>query len=148
MKTVIPKSALSVHPSNRLLQLSRHKTYPPLPIKPSSEWDWGEWETDINQASKLAEASPRVGTLAEPKNTHQRFEPCRDVQWKVSRASLSHIATDLTLKLARPKSHNAAQEDYNPRAWSVSRAALMAQASPRLGELATPLPRKVTPKKT
>lgn len=148
VKTVIPRSALSARASNRVAHLSHHKTYSPLPIKPKSEWDWGEWETDISQAAKVAVASPRIATLAEPKNTHPRFEPCQDVQWKVNKASLSYVATDLTLKLARPKSHNAAQEDYNPRAWSVSRAALMAQASPRLSELATPIPRKVRAKKT
>ena len=147
MKTVIPRSALSAKSSNRILHLAQHKTYPFLPIKPNSEWDWSEWETDISPGAKVAAASPRVMTLAEPKNTHLRFEPCRDVRWKVSKACLSHVASELTLKLARPKSHNAALEDYNPRAWSVSRAALLAQASPRLSELATPLPRKVRAKK-
>ncbi len=148
VKTNISRAALSAQASNRMVNLSHHKTYPPLPIKPKSEWDWGEWETDTSRAAKLAMASPRVTTLAEPKDTHPRFQPCRKVQWKVNKASLSHVASDLTLKLARPKSHNAAQEDYNPRAWTVSRASLMAQASPRLSELATPIPRKVRAKKT
>ena len=147
VKTVIPKSALSARSSNRILELSRHKSYPPLPIKPNSDWDWGEWEGDISESAKHATPSSRVVILAQPKNTHPRFEPNRSVQWKVNKACLSHVASDLTLKLARPKSHNSALEDYNPRAWSVSRAALMAQASPRLGELATPLPRKVRAKK-
>lgn len=148
VKTVIPKSALSARPSNHTQQLAQHKTYPSLPIKPNSEWDWSEWETDISPAAKQTMASLHVTALAEPKNTHPKYEPCRDVQWKVGKACLSHVASELTVKLARPKSHNAALEDYNPRAWNVSRAALMAQASPRLSELATPLPRKVRAKKT
>lgn len=148
VKTVIPKSALSARASNRIAELAGHKTYPSLPIKPNSDWDWGEWKTEISEATRLATPSARVVSLAQPKNTHPCFESNRGVQWKVNKACLSHVASDLTMKLARPKSHNAALEDYNPRAWSVSRAALMAQASPRLTELATPLPRKVRAKKT
>ena len=147
MRTVIPRRALSAHPSNRIKQLSKYKSYLSLPIKPNSEWDWGEWETDIRESTKMATPSQRVLTLAEPKQPHPSFEPNRDVQWKVKKACTSYVATDLTLKLARPKSYNAALEDYNPRAWSVSHAALMAQATPRLSELATPLPRKVRAKK-
>lgn len=55
----------------------RHKTYPPLPIKANSEWDWGEWESDITTATKNAVASPRVTTLADPKKAHPHYEPCR-----------------------------------------------------------------------
>ena len=145
--TVIPSSALRVHPTQRLVRLSRHKTYPPLPIKNNSEWDWGEWATDIGQAAKTAQASMRVSGLAEPKLTHNSYKPCRTVQWEVSKAALSHSATERTQKLSQPKSHNPSLEDYNPQAWNVSRGALLAQASPRLSELSTPLPRKVRTKK-
>ena len=138
---------MSAQPSNRIKQLSRHKSYPSLPIKPHSEWDWGEWEPDITEATKQATPSARVLTLAEPKQPHQSFEPNRNVQWKVKKACLSYVATDLTLKLARPKNRHPELEDYNPKAWSVSRWALLAQATPRLSELATPLPRKVRAKK-
>ena len=143
MKTVIPKTTLTVKQNKRLAQ---HKSYPSLPVEPKSKWDWDDQKTNISEAAKLATASPRVMTLAESKHTHQGYEPCRDVQWKVRKASLSHIASDLTEKLAKPKSHHAAQEDYNPKAFCVSRATLMAQASPRLSELATPPARKVRAK--
>lgn len=145
--TVIPASALRVYPSNRLVQLSRHKSYPPLPIKENSEWDWGEWAPDISQAAKTAQPSSRVSGLAEAKHTHQFYKPCRTVQWEVSKGALSHLASERTQKLAQPKSHNPSLEDYNPQAWHVSRAALLAQPSPRLSELATPIPRKVRTKK-
>lgn len=115
-------------------------------MHPHSDWDWDEPMTEISAAAKLAVASPRVATLADSKHTHSCFVPCRDVQWKVRRASLSHVASELTDKLSKPKSHRAAQEDYNPRAWCVSRTTLTAHASPRLSELATPPARKIRAK--
>lgn len=69
----------------------------------------------------------------------------RDVLWPVSDEAKSHTATELTVRLSQPKNKN--MEDYNPRAWTVSRAALLAQPSPRLSELATPLPRKCRQRK-
>ena len=70
----------------------------------------------------------------------------REVEWSVTEAAKKHTATDLTVKLAHPKSRTS--EDYDPRAWNVSHAALHAQASPRLVELATPLPRKCRQQKS
>ena len=63
----MPSSAIRVRPSGHLSRLARHKTYPPLLVKPNSEWDWGEWEADISRAAKMATATPRVSALAESK---------------------------------------------------------------------------------
>ncbi len=145
--TVIPTSTLRVQPSERIQFLARHKTYPSLPIKHNSEWDWAEWETDVNSAAKTASASARVISLASPKQSHSQYKPPKGVQWSVSKEALSHVASERMLKLARPKNRNADLEDYDPRAWNVSVAALNAKATPRLEELATPIPRKVRTKK-
>ena len=146
MKTVIPQTALIVKLDKRLRRLAQHKSHPSLPVQPNGEWDWDDQKANINKAAKLAMASPRVTTLAEPKHTHQRYEPCRNALWKVRKASLSHVASEPTEKLAKPKGHHAAQEDYNPKAFCVSQATLLVQASPRLSELATPPARKVRAK--
>lgn len=146
--TVIPQNTLRVRPTEHLRRLARHKTYPPLPIKTNSEWDWGEWHSDISHAAKTAEASSHLRTLAEPKHAHPLHQPCRHVQWPVSRAALTHVASEQVQKLAQLKPRNGELEDYNPHAWVVSRAALSSQASPRISELATPLPRKCRTKKS
>lgn len=145
--TVIPMTALRVRPTQRLKQLSRHKTYPPLHIKKDSEWDWGEWVSDISPAAKNATASGHIVRLAEPKEDHALYKQCRQVQWKVTKEAQSHVASERVLKLAKPKNRNLDLEDYDPRAWNVSIAALNAKASSRIDELATPLPRKVRTKK-
>lgn len=146
--TTISPSALRVLPSEHLSRLARHKTFPPLPIKANSEWDWSEWKSDISHAAKTAEASSHLSALAEPKCSHPLHQACRQVQWPVSKATLGHVASERVQKLAKPKPHNEELEDYNPRAWVVSRAALYSQASPRISELATPLPRKCRTKKS
>ena len=148
VKTVIAQSTLRAVPSERLESLARHKTYPPLPIKTASEWDWGEWHSDISPVARAAMASGRVMALAEPKQPHPLFEPSKPVRWEVCKAAQQHVASERMAKLALPKNRSGELEDYDPRTWSVSRGALAAQPSPRITELATPLPRKCRPKKT
>lgn len=147
VKTVIPEAALTVRPSKRLTRLSRHKTYPPLLIKNESEWDWGEWTSDISSAAKNATASSRIISLAEPKTTHPLYKKPREIQWEQSKEALSYMATERVGQLAKPKNRYVELEDYDPQAWTVSLAARNAKASPRVDELATPLPRKVRAKK-
>ena len=66
----------------------------------------------------------------------------------MERSTLSAMATERVKKLAQAKSRNEQHEDYDPNAWKVSKAAQHAQASQRLGELATPIARKCRAKKT
>ncbi len=145
--TVIPSTTLRARPTERLRYLARHKTYPPLPIKTNSQWDWGEWDADITAAARTASASARVITLATPKEPHSLYQPAKRVQWPVTKEARSHNASERTYKLARPKNRHLDQEDYDHGAWSVSVAALNAKPTPRLEELATPIPRKVRNKK-
>ena len=172
--TVIPRSALRYMTTPRLSHLARHKPCPTLPIKPCSEWDWSQWESDVTAAALSAQASARVTELAQTKTEHPLYLPCRldthtihtlafsfythtpltltcahthrEVQWPVTAGARAHTASELTVKLAQPKARNS--EDFDPRAWTVSRAALHAQPSPRLAELATPLPRKCRQRKS
>ena len=145
--TVIPGPALQAAPTSRLSELARHKTYPPLMIKPRSQWDWEEWQSDINPAALSAIASGRVCSLADPKNTPEKYAGPRPVVWEVGKTARNHIASDRTSKLARPKNKHEDTADYDPYTYVVSRSALIAQPSPRINELAVPLPRKVQTKK-
>ena len=90
--------------------------------------------------------SARVLNLAEPKAVSESYVPPR-LDHSVSKEAMSYTATERIGQLSRPKNKHLETEDYDPKTYSVSRSALMAQASPRLTELATPLPRKVRTKK-
>ena len=147
MRTVIPRPTLSAKPSARIAELARHKSYNLLQIKPHSEWDWGEWNSDINQSALTAIASERTIMLAQPKSSHRLYRPNRAVQWPIASHTLKHMASERVNKLAEPRQISGYHEDYNPNRWTVSRAALLAQPSPRLDELATPLPRKCRTRK-
>lgn len=147
VKTVIPSSALLIAPSSRLHELARHKTFPPLHIKSQSEWDWGEWESDINPAALSATPSQHICSLADPKQTPERYVGPRQVHWDVGKAARNHLASDRTTKLARPKNKHEDTADYDPQTYVVSRSALITQPSPRINQLATPIPRKVRTKK-
>ena len=145
--TIIPRAAFSARASRRLQQLAIHKTYLPLEIKEESEWDWGEWKSDICRSALHADPSPRVTELSLPKQTHKLYVPNKPTIWPVKKSALQHSASERQIKLGQPKQIPRYQEDYNPHRWTVSRAALMAQASPRLEELSKQLPRKCTTRK-
>ena len=147
VKTVIPHSALLATASQRLQYLAKHKTYPPLLIKPHSEWEWGEWKSEISTAAVNAISTQHVCSLAEPKLTPKGYVGPRQVCWEVGKAAKIHLASSRTTKLARPKSKHEETEDYDPHTYTVSRSALIAQFSPRVNELAMPIPRKVSVKK-
>ncbi|KAL5493271.1 hypothetical protein EMCRGX_G014422 [Ephydatia muelleri] len=144
--TNIPASALRATPSPRVAQLSAHKTFSSSPgVKANSEWDWGEWSLDISAAAKKAEPSARVLQLSMSKVPPTQYRPCREVRWPVLPATRSYVATESLQKLARPRSRS--EGDYNPSAYNISRGALVAQPSPRITQLATPLSRKCRTKK-
>lgn len=144
---VIPRSALLVAPSPRLQRLARHKTYPPLHIKLHSEWDWDEWKSEINPAALNARPSQHICSLADPKQTPERYMGPRHVRWDVGKAAQNYLTSDRITKLARPKNRHEATEDYDPRTFTVAHSALIAQSSPRINQLALPIPRKVRMKK-
>ena len=75
--TMVPGTALHVTPTTRLSHLARHKTHPPLSIRSNTEWDWGEWPSDVSAAAKSAQTSARVSELAEAKRDHPMYRPCK-----------------------------------------------------------------------
>ena len=145
--TVVSKAAMKCEPSQRTEFLSRAKTYNELPIKPNSQWDWGEWELDIPEPAKNAEASDKIVMLSRPKASHPRYQECRPVAWVVPEHAKKTLPSLRIQKLARPKSRSQYQEDYNPTWHKVSPAAKGAHANPRLSELSAPIPRKIRQKK-
>lgn len=100
----------------------------------------------MEKARELPSASPRVTTLAEPKQADCRYQGPR-LSLSVSKEAQSCIATERVHQLARPKNKHPEAEDFDPLTYTVSQAALLAVSSPRIAELATPLPRKVRVKK-
>lgn len=144
--TVISDNALQTHPTNRLQQLAEPKTFPELQIKLDSEWDWSEWKSDLTAGAKQAKASERIEYLARPKTTPSTYQPAKGVQWPVSTSTKSIQASERLQKLARPK-NKGSWEDYDPDTYRVSVGAKHAHASPRISELATPIPRKCSTKK-
>lgn len=138
MHTVISTRALSASPSKRLHELACHKSYAPLKIKSHSEWDWGEWMSDMNTL-KIPSATGRLESLAQPKDHVQEYQPPRDVEWKVPPMALKHTASDRLNQLSQFK--------QIPNRWHVSRAALRAKPSPTIENLARPIPRKCVQRK-
>ena len=64
----------------------------------------------------------------------------RPVMWEVTDQAKNSVATLRLLQLARPKGGRN-KDDYDP--YRVSVSARSANATPRLAELALPIPRKV-----
>ncbi|TRY92107.1 hypothetical protein DNTS_028962 [Danionella cerebrum] len=90
--------------------------------------------------------SARLLRLASPKVLHSQHAPARPVSWPVSTHVLNAVASERVQTLARPKSRQALYEGYD--ASRISPAARAATASPRLRELALPLPRKCKEQQT
>lgn len=147
VQTVVSEAAMKAEPSQRIETLSQAKSYAPLKIKSSSEWDWSEWESDLTEAAKNANASERVLVLSNPKLPHRSYKEARPVVWEVSQSAMKTLPSLRVQQLARPKSRSQYNEDYDASAWKVSQGAKSAQATPRIAELAMPIPRKVRTKK-
>lgn len=139
------KSALTYHPTARIDELAQHKVHV-IPNIKFEDSDWQGWEERMLLAQQLPPVTDRVNTLAEPKLLHELHQMPR-LSFSVSKEAQNCIATERVHQLARPKNRHPESEDYDPNTWFVSRSALLAQPSPRIDELATPLPRKVRVKK-
>lgn len=145
--TAVKKQALMAHPTDRINQLAQHKTYTPLDVRHRADSDWQNWEPGTPKAGgHFLPPSSRLNSLAKPKKIDNAYVPCKD-DWGVSTESKNYIASDRIRQLAKPKDNHKDTEDYDPFTFMVSKAALMAQASPRINEISTPVPRKVRTKK-
>ncbi|XP_070555357.1 sperm microtubule associated protein 2-like isoform X2 [Ptychodera flava] len=142
--TTVSSGAKSAEASDRVTHLALPKVYVPLKIRPSREWDVDEWQQEITNAAKNAHASARLEALSEAKVTHTLFQPEKTIQWPVSEPAMKALATIRLQQLARPKSRGK-YDNYDP--YKVTPAARNARPTPRIGELALPIPRKVRTKK-
>ncbi|KAJ8028662.1 Testicular haploid expressed protein [Holothuria leucospilota] len=145
VRTKVSKAAMNATPSARIEQLAKEKTYQPLKIKESWEFDSYVWDQEISKAAKNAKCSDRLDTLAEAKSLHPEFNFAKPVRWETTESTKKAIATLRLQQLARPKSRGK-NENYDP--YKVSSAAIHARATPRIDELCAPIPRKVRQKKT
>ncbi|XP_065652168.1 sperm microtubule associated protein 2 isoform X2 [Hydra vulgaris] len=139
--TVISSSAKKALPSDRVQMLAKPKLSTELGIKPDSCWDYSEWHSDVSEAALKCEPSARVVQLAEPKKLYASYKECRSVIWDVSCGAKNALPTIRVQQLALPKKSQY-KEDYDSDWDKVNPTALVAKPSPRIEELAQPLPRK------
>ena len=101
--------------------------------------------TPVGKGALKGRCSGRLETLADSKSEHTDYRPERPVKWAVSDTAKNAIATVRLQQMARPKSGRMISDDYDP--YRVTAAARNTRPSPRVTELAMPIPRKVRAKK-
>ncbi|XP_035141783.3 sperm microtubule associated protein 2 isoform X3 [Callithrix jacchus] len=122
----VSREAQMAVPSSRILQLSEPKVPATLP----EEWD------PMPKPKPHVSDYNRLLHLAMPKTQSDKCVPDRDPRWAVLDVAKKVVASPRIISLARPKVRKGLNEGYDP--YYISPAALVAQASPRLYELATP----------
>jgi hypothetical protein len=108
------------------------------------ETEWGQY-LPVSEGAKKAVATPRIEDLSQPKPYNKQFQDERPIQWPVTEEALKAIASLRLQQMARPHSRTMIKDDHDP--YRVSLPARRARATPRMEELAVPLPRKVRQKK-
>uniref|UniRef100_A0A8C5JY67 Sperm microtubule associated protein 2 n=1 Tax=Jaculus jaculus TaxID=51337 RepID=A0A8C5JY67_JACJA len=104
----IPRSTLEYQPTNRLKELA-------VPKVRNNIWNMN---------------------MSEPKAQSDQCVPDRSPRWEVLDVTKKAVASPRIISLAQPKVRKDLNEGYDP--YYISPASLVAQASPRLYELATP----------
>ncbi|CAH6779361.1 Theg [Phodopus roborovskii] len=158
----IPRSTLEYQPSNRLKQLATPKVRNNIWSINMSEI------SQVSRAAQLAVPTPRTLHLAKPrppatlleewdpmpkpkphvsdynrllqlatpKPLSEKCVPDRNPQWEILDVTKKAVASSRIISLAQPKIRKDLNEGYDP--YYISPASLVAQASPRIYELATP----------
>nr|XP_024207092.2 testicular haploid expressed gene protein isoform X3 [Pan troglodytes] len=122
----VSRAAQMAVPSSRILQLSK----PKAPATLLEEWD------PVPKPKPHVSDYNRLLHLARPKAQSDKCVPDRDPRWEVLDVTKKVVASPRIISLAKPKVRKGLNEGYNP--YYISPASLVAQASPRLYELATP----------
>uniref|UniRef100_G3RSQ2 Sperm microtubule associated protein 2 n=1 Tax=Gorilla gorilla gorilla TaxID=9595 RepID=G3RSQ2_GORGO len=122
----VSRAAQMAVPSSRILQLSK----PKAPATLLEEWD------PVPKPKPHVSDYNRLLHLARPKAQSDKCVPDRDPRWEVLDVTKKVVASPRIISLAKPKMRKGLNEGYNP--YYISPASLVAQASPRLCELATP----------
>ncbi|KFO28933.1 testicular haploid expressed gene protein isoform X1 [Fukomys damarensis] len=128
----VSRAAQMAVPSSRILQLAKPRAPPML----SAEWD------PVPKPKPYVSDYSRLLQLAMPKAQSEKCVPDRSPCWEVLDITKKAVASPRIISLAQPRVRKGLNEDYNP--YYISPASLVAQASPRLYELATP--RSITKK--
>uniref|UniRef100_H0VC56 Sperm microtubule associated protein 2 n=1 Tax=Cavia porcellus TaxID=10141 RepID=H0VC56_CAVPO len=122
----VSRAAQTAVPSARILQLAKPRPPATLP----AEWDpMPKPKPHVSDYNRLLQ-------LAMPKVLSEKCVPDRSPRWEVLDVTKKAVATPRIISLAQPRIRKGFNEDYNP--YYISPASLVAQASPRLYELATP----------
>uniref|UniRef100_A0ABI8ARB6 Sperm microtubule associated protein 2 n=1 Tax=Felis catus TaxID=9685 RepID=A0ABI8ARB6_FELCA len=122
----VSKAAQMAIPSTRILQLAK----PRAPATLLEEWD------PMPKPKPHVSDYNRLLHLAMPKAQSDQCVPDRDPRWEVLDVTKKAVASPRIISLAKPKVRKDLNEGYDP--YHISPASLVAQASPRLYELATP----------
>ncbi|XP_058584649.1 testicular haploid expressed gene protein [Neofelis nebulosa] len=122
----VSKAAQMAIPSTRILRLAK----PRAPATLLEEWD------PMPKPKPHVSDYNRLLHLAMPKAQSDQCVPDRDPRWEVLDVTKKAVASPRIISLAKPKVRKDLNEGYDP--YHISPASLVAQASPRLYELATP----------
>ncbi|KAM4887949.1 LOW QUALITY PROTEIN: sperm microtubule associated protein 2 [Thomomys bottae] len=122
----VSRAAQTAVPSPRILNLAKPKDPTPL----LEEWDpMPKPKTHVSDYNRLLQ-------LAMPKAHSEKCVPDRSPRWEILDGTKKAVASERILSLARPKIRRDLNEGYDP--FHVSPASQVAQASPRIYELAVP----------
>ncbi|KAL1782844.1 testicular haploid expressed protein isoform X1 [Sigmodon hispidus] len=122
----VSRAAQMAVPTPRTLRLAKPR--PPATLL--EEWD------PMPKPKPYVSDYNRLLQLATPKALSEKCVPDRSPQWEVLDVTKRAVASSRIISLAQPKIRKDLNEGYNP--YYISPASLVAQASPRIYELATP----------
>ncbi|EDL89420.1 rCG29271, isoform CRA_a [Rattus norvegicus] len=122
----VSRAAQMAVPTPRTLRLAK----PRAPATLLEEWD------PMPKPKPYVSDYNRLLQLATPKALSEKCVPDRSPQWEVLNVTKNAVASSRIISLAQPKIRKDLNEGYNP--YYISPASLVAQASPRIYELAVP----------
>ena len=94
----------------------------------------------MTKPARNAKASNRVQELSQPKKLNDKYQPVRNVEWRVSRSALRAYATERLQQLSMPMVRDTMDHvQFDPMAFQVKETALKGRVSDRISELARPI---------
>uniref|UniRef100_A0A5F8GLK9 Testicular haploid expressed gene protein-like n=1 Tax=Monodelphis domestica TaxID=13616 RepID=A0A5F8GLK9_MONDO len=140
VETKIPPTALTTHPTTRVVTLSEPKIKietlyferrnNELPIRP------------VSNAAMSAQPSSRTQLLARAKTVNEQYLPVRPVKQPIRRSTLKYVPTTRIEELSVPNARTPLTTNgINLDAFKVKEAAKVAICSPRIVKLAEPVKR-------
>lgn len=144
VQSIVSKGALSAVPRSRTVELAKPKTRSVPLMTEVDDVDQSAGDSCSVSHSKQKLIS-KAELLAVPKTEHPQYLHQKPVQWLVPEPAKNHLASDRVCQLAKHKVRKSIFEGYDP--YQVPEGARNAEASPRIMELCTPLPRKIRQKK-